>query len=289
MIRKIIQWAVAIGTNANLSGFIEGRIYQGPLKNVCVPGLNCYSCPGALGSCPIGALQAVPGSILHTVSFYVIGVLMLFGILLGRFVCGFLCPFGLIQELIHKVPFPRIKQPWEKLRYLKYGILAVFVVLLPMVLVDSLGMSDPAFCKYVCPAGTLTGAFPLLAADEGMRTLVGPLFALKLGILIAVILGCLMVYRFFCKYMCPLGAIYSFFNKISLYQLRWYSEKCVHCGKCAKVCKMGVDPSVAPGSPECIRCGDCVRACPQGALHAGFTKAKDACGGSCKGCAGCAK
>ncbi len=77
---------------------------QGNLKKFCVPGLNCYSCPAASGACPVGALQAVSGSSKFTISFYVTGFLMMLGVLLGRFVCGFLCPFGWFQELLHKIP-----------------------------------------------------------------------------------------------------------------------------------------------------------------------------------------
>ena len=54
-----IQGLWTAATNANVGGFFTAKLYQGPLKNLCVPGLNCYSCPGALGSCPIGAMQAV--------------------------------------------------------------------------------------------------------------------------------------------------------------------------------------------------------------------------------------
>ena len=57
MKRKIIQIAAALLMNGNLSGFLKGKIYRGPLKQVCVPGLNCYSCPAAVTACPLGALQ----------------------------------------------------------------------------------------------------------------------------------------------------------------------------------------------------------------------------------------
>ena len=91
-------------TNGFVSGFARGKIYRGALKNYCVPGLSCYSCPGALGSCPIGSLQAVLGSRNYRFAFYVFGFLMMVGALCGRFVCGWLCPFGLVQDLLHKIP-----------------------------------------------------------------------------------------------------------------------------------------------------------------------------------------
>ncbi len=131
--RLAIQLFFAALTNSYLTGFAAGRIYQGDLKKLCHPGLNCYSCPGALLSCPIGALQAVIGSRSFQLSLYLFGFLLLVGATLGRMVCGFLCPFGLIQELLHKIPFPRkikVFKGDKALRYLKYGLLLVLVILL---------------------------------------------------------------------------------------------------------------------------------------------------------------
>ena len=95
-LRLWVQVLFTALTNGYVIGFTEGKIYRGTSKKLCVPGLNCYSCPGAVGSCPIGSLQAVLGSKNYKFSFYVIGFLMIFGSLMGRFVCGWLCPFGLV-------------------------------------------------------------------------------------------------------------------------------------------------------------------------------------------------
>lgn len=267
--RKLTQWVFFGLTNANLSGFVNGTIYKGTLKQFCVPGLNCYSCPGALGACPLGALQAVIGSYNYSFSFYVVGLLLAFGVVFGRFICGFLCPFGLIQELIHKIPVPKIKLH-RIFTFLKYIVLVVFVIALPLLVTNLIGMGKPAFCQYICPSGTLTGGIPLLLTNPPLRKAIGWLFTLKGTILTLVLVGSALIYRFFCRVLCPLGAIYSLFNWVSLYQLRFSSEQCVHCGACAKVCKMGVDPSKQPSALECIRCGDCVGACPTQALKVGF-------------------
>ena len=116
------------------------------MKKFCVPGLNCYSCPGALGSCPIGSLQAVIAGRSFDFSFYVAGFLIMVGAVCGRFVCGWLCPFGLLQDLLHKIPVPLKlrKLPGDKwLKYLRYVVLVLFVVLLPLLVVDIVGQGKP--------------------------------------------------------------------------------------------------------------------------------------------------
>ena len=251
-----------------------GRIYTGKWKQFCNPGLNCYSCPAAGFACPIGALQAVNGSRQFSFSFYVAGLLLAFGVLLGRAVCGWLCPFGLLQELIHKIPSPKRKLK-KGFLYIKYVVLVVFVLILPVAVTDYMGMGKPAFCQYICPAGTLEGGLFLLAAHESLRKAVGALFSLKMAILVLTLIGCVFFYRFFCRTLCPLGAIYGLFNKISIFHLEVDSHRCVGCGKCKEVCGMEVDPVKTPDSPECIRCGACVDVCPADALHLGFsTKCK---------------
>ena len=245
-------------------------IYQGKLKNLCVPGLNCYSCPGALGACPIGAVQAVIGSWNFKLAFYAAGFLMFVGALAGRFVCGWLCPFGLIQDLLHKIPFPEKIGTFRGdrlLRKLKYVILIVFVILLPMFLVDVLGQGAPYFCKLICPAGTLEGGIPLVLLNESMRSALGWLYAWKNVLLLITIVLSVMIYRPFCKYICPLGAVYSVFNPISVFRYRVDEKKCTGCGICAKVCGMQVDPAENANHPECIRCGACKKSCPVKAIH----------------------
>lgn len=267
--RRITQILAALITNSNLKGFFHGKIYKGNLKNVCVPGLNCYSCPGARGACPIGAMQAVAGSFKYNISLYVIGSISLLGIFLGRFICGWLCVFGLIQDLLYKIPTPKIKVNGKLdhvLRYLKYVILAVFVILLPMFLVNEFGISPPYFCKYICPVGTLEGGIPLVLLNESLRSTIGFLFNWKMLLLISTIVMSIFTYRPFCKYICPLGAFYSLFNKISFLQLKVDKEKCVNCSKCVRECKMKVNVCENPNSAECIRCGACTKACPVKAI-----------------------
>lgn len=273
-----IQAVWAFLTNSHVSGFVTGKIYTGKLKNVCVPGLNCYSCPGAVGACPIGSLQAVVGSWNFKMAYYVVGFLIFIGAIFGRLICGFLCPFGLIQDLLNKIPFPKKIRTFKGdklLRKLKYVIFAVFVILLPMFLVDIMGQGSPYFCKLICPAGTLEGGIPLALLNKSMRSALGALYVWKNAILVVTIILSIIIYRPFCKYICPLGAFYSVFNKVSFFKYRVNKEKCVGCGKCAKVCRMQVDPVVNANSLECIRCGRCKQACPTGAISCGVSKEKN--------------
>jgi len=268
-IRLWFQIVFAAITNGYVKGFTDGSIYKGPLKSACLPGLNCYSCPGALGSCPIGSLQAVLASRNYSFSYYLAGFFLVIGALLGRFVCGWFCPFGLVQDLLHKIPFGRkisVVKGDRYLRRLKYGILVVFVILLPMFVLDFVGQGEPWFCKWICPSGTLFAGWPLVLLNGGIRQTIGFLFAWKNLILIALIILSVILYRPFCKYLCPLGAIYGFFNPIALYRYRIDREKCTNCKDCQRACKMNICVNENPNSPECIRCGDCISACKINAI-----------------------
>lgn len=270
--RHRMQALWALLTNSYLYGFVQGKIYKGSLKNLCVPGLNCYSCPGALGSCPIGSLQAVIGDWNFQFAFYVAGFLMFVGAIVGRLVCGWLCPFGLIQDLLYKIPaLKKIKtfRGDKILRKLKYVIFLVFVVLMPMFVVDLLGQGAPYFCKLICPAGTLEGGIPLVLLNQTMRGAIGWLYTWKMAILIITLLVSVLIYRPFCKYICPLGAVYSVFQPISVFRYRVDKEKCMDCGACAQNCEMGCDPVIDANSLECIRCGKCKQVCPVGAISSG--------------------
>ena len=266
--RGWIQAAAALLTNLHLPNFLKGKLYQGAGKTVCVPGLNCYSCPAASGACPIGAFQAVVGSSKFRFSYYITGFLILLGVLLGRFICGFLCPFGWLQELLHKIPSKKLStRRLRPLTYVKYAVLVVMVFLLPMLMKGDIGIGDPYFCKYLCPQGVLEGAIPLSIANSGIRAAVGSLFNWKLGVLVTVVVLSVLFYRPFCKWICPLGAFYALLNRVSLFQMKVDKDKCVSCGKCARACKMDVDVTKSPNHTECIRCGMCVKACPTGAVR----------------------
>ena len=272
-IRLIIQAVTFALTNGYIKGWLSGKIYKGKLKSICVPGLNCYSCPGALGSCPVGSLQAVLGSGRYKVSLYVLGFIGLFGIIFGRLICGFACPFGLVQDLLYKIPFPKkYKNIYghKFLKYIRYIVLLVFVIILPLTVLNIAGVGQPWFCEYICPSGTLLGGIPLVLANESLRTTIGWRFWLKISILLTCLLSSIIVYRPFCKYVCPLGAMYGLLNPISLYRLKIDEDKCVKCGACQRACDMDIKVWEKPNSLECIRCGKCKEACNEGAIKSSF-------------------
>ena len=284
-IRLLVQVLFTALSNGYVKGLYEGRVFTGTSKYICVPGLNCYSCPGALFSCPIGALQQTLSGRGFKFSLYVAGFLVLFGTFLGRFTCGFLCPFGLLQDLLYKIPFLRrlsVRSSVQSkahfvriLSFLRYFILVVFVILLPLFFVDITGLGKPWFCKYICPAGTLEGGVPLVLFNTAMRSAAGFLFKWKLCILAAVLILSMIVYRPFCRFICPLGAIYGFFNKISFIRYRVDNSRCTGCGACQKNCKMNIKVWKNPNSLDCIRCGECREVCPEQAIKLASFRQKD--------------
>ena len=265
--RRLAQLYSALLHNACLKGFIDGRIYTGNAKAACVPGFNCYSCPGAVGACPLGSLQNALASAGHRAGWYVLGILLLFGVTLGRTICGWLCPMGLIQELLHRIPTPKLKKGpvTRALSWLKYVVLAVFVVALPLWYGLRYGLPLPAFCKYLCPAGTLEGAVGLLAnpANASFYSMLGALFTRKFVIMLAIGLACVFCYRSFCRFLCPLGAIYGLFSRFNVIGVKVDASRCNGCGACVRHCGMDVR---RVGDHECIHCGECMDVCHPGAI-----------------------
>ena len=257
--RRLTQVITAVLYNCNITGFAKGQIYKGPTKAVCVPGLNCYSCPGAVGACPLGSLQSELVSSKYRFPYYILGVLILLGVLLGRFICGFLCPFGLIQELLYKIPTSKIKKSkvTKILSYFKYVILVVLVIVFPLAL------NMPGFCKYICPAGTLEGGILLGILNPEVAALLGKLFTWKTIVLVLIIISSVICFRSFCRFICPLGAFYSLFNRISFVRMVVDDTKCTNCGACVKYCKMDIS---RVGDRECVQCGECRDICGAGAI-----------------------
>ncbi len=232
-----------------------------------MPGLNCYSCPAAVGACPLGSLQNALASSGNRAGYYVFGIIMLWGLMLGRTICGWMCPCGLIQELLYKIPTPKIRKSriTHALSYLKYFLLVVFAIAIPLLYGLRHGRAVPGFCKFICPAGTLEGAMGLLAnpANTGFFKMLGIFFTRKFVIMMLIFVACIFCYRSFCRFICPLGAIYSMFNRLALVGVRVDANRCMHCGACAMNCKMDVRHV---GDRECINCAKCMDVCRHDAI-----------------------
>ncbi len=275
-LRRLIQILSTLLHNGYIGFFSTGSIYTGYLKSFCGPGLNCYSCPAALFSCPLGAIQQImisarllPLSYLSQAFFYVLSQVLLFSLLLGRFVCGWLCPFGFFQEILYKIPFYKreFHLPFRVERYVKHLLLIFFVFLFPVLFIKEIGYGILWFCKYLCPAGTLEAGYFNLLINPSLKNKIGYIFALKSFLLILILLFCIMEIRFFCKNLCPLGLIYGIFNKFSFLRLRWEDRACNRCSLCEKICPMNLKIPQELNSVECIRCLNCLELCPKKAIH----------------------
>ena len=288
--RRIMQLYFGLLVNANLKGFLSGKIYSyaAGTKFLCAPGLNCYSCPGASMACPMGALQNSFSAGKSTLA-YVGGIILLYGIILGRTICGWICPFGLIQDLLHKIPTRKLKKGLvtRLLSWLKYGILVIFGLLIP-IFYTIRKVPLPAFCKFICPAGTLEGGLLLLShkANSGLLDGLGVLFTWKFLLMVSILVGCVFIYRIFCRFLCPLGALYGLFNKLCFVGVTVDAEKCIQCGLCVESCKVDIRHV---GDKECIQCGECIGVCPTQSVgqirvveidFCHFPKFSNPCGGS---------
>jgi len=230
------------------------------LRGVCFPVLNCWACPAASFACPLGALQnaVAEGRLAFALPWYILGSLLVVSAIFGRMMCGWLCPFGLFQELVGKLTRTKYRLP-RAVGYLKYAVLVGLVVVAPYL------TGVPWFCK-LCPQGALEGGIfqPLLHAE--LRPLMGSWWYTKMAILAGVMLAALLFRRPFCHAVCPLGALFSLVSRVSLVRMHYDSEKCTDCGWCVRHCPQGIDPRRELGSHACVGCIECAQ-CPFDAIH----------------------
>lgn len=284
--RRWTQIAGTLAANPWFVYFSTRTIYQGKAKGICFPGFNCYACPLALFSCPIGSLQhslailspranassaagalaqAGRQSASHSLAalLYVAGFIGLIGVAVGRLFCGWLCPFGFLQDLLYKIPTPKLRMPrW--MRFGKYFALAFVAMLLPY-------LTGVQWYSRLCPAGALEGTIPLKALPpRAPLPEIGWFFWLKIGILVFFLVWMVVTKRPFCRAACALGASWALFAPISLYRMGVDPDACTFCDKCREVCPVDINIFDDANSPECIRCLGCKKVCPSGAVSSGF-------------------
>ncbi len=231
-------------------------IYQGKLKSICVPVLNCHSCPLALYACPLGAIQYFV--MTGRPAAYVLSILAIAGITFGRMACGLLCPFGFLQDLLFKLGNVRKEVP-RCLTYLKYAVLVM------LVFVFTAYFAFPVFCK-ICPVAVLEAGFPMSLLDEDVASrlfdqdtgmFIGWMFLIKTFFLGGILVAAVSIKRPFCRILCPLGALLALFNRISIVSISVDMEKCDSCNRCTRKCPVDISIYDVPDSPECVRCMKC--------------------------------
>ena len=223
---------------------------------VCGPFFYCYGCPAAAFACPIGVLQNY--AIFKQFPFYALGILGLFGLALGRFWCGWVCPFGTVQDLIMWL---RRRQDFIKLSPAAW---TKFVVLAGAILIAWLA-TDTLFCK-VCPAGSLFAAIPYRFVSPELPF--GTFFYVHLITLAIALVAFYLIGRFWCRYLCPLGGIFAVFNRLSILKMKVDMSQCTHCKECLIACPVKIEnPEDIESSTDCIRCGKCIDACHDKAIQ----------------------
>jgi len=222
------------------------------LHSVCSPVFHCHSCPLALFACPIGVLANF--SAIHWVPFLALGTLFVVGGLFGSLVCGWACPFGLLQDLAARIPTPTYRLPtWTG--YGRYIVLGGLVLAVPYFF----GEGHPLFFCSVCPAGAVDAALPNAvksAINSQPIAWPGPV---KSAILVVFVVGAVFLWRPWCTMFCPLGAIFGLFNRWSVLFLQFHPSRCNNCGRCRKLCHYGGNNDGLANDSQCIRCLDCTQ------------------------------
>jgi NADPH-dependent glutamate synthase beta subunit-like oxidoreductase len=258
LLRRFTQFG--IGTllfNSYFAVINTQKIYAGPFRNICVPGLNCHACPTATMGCPIGMMQHFAAT--HKFPWFLIGFLAIIGLISGRFTCGWLCPFGFVQDMMNW--FKRFRIPIPKLlNYFKYVVFVVLVIIIPYFTYEH-------WFSKLCPCGALIAAIPWAIWNPNDPTFgspyisaldIGSMYWIKIWILAICLMAFIFIKRPFCRTICPLGATYALFNKVSLVSLR-VKDSCVDCGRCRELCPMDLYFKTEINTENCIKCMDCTQ------------------------------
>ncbi|MCD6359051.1 MAG: 4Fe-4S binding protein [Dehalococcoidia bacterium] len=249
---KVKRWCVQLAFLVIFNSYF----FQGLKRLPCLT-LNCHACPLANFACPIGSIQHF--GTIRRFPFYTLGIVGIVGLLIGRLACGWFCPFGFLQDLLYKIKVKKITTSNRYASWIKYGVFAVLVVIAPIL------TSETLFCK-LCPAGALEAGIPVVLLNPEIRWLIGWHFWAKIAILVAFLIAMAHIKRPFCRFVCPMGTLYSLFNRVSVVKLTVDKDKCIECGKCKQVCPMDIAVYLDANSPHCIRCMECIKVCPVDAI-----------------------
>lgn len=222
------------------------------VRYMAVPGcvFHCYGCPLSTFACPIGVMAQF--SALHVIPALAIAVVVLVGALIGSLVCGWMCPFGFLQDLLARIPTPKLQLPnW--MGYGRYLVLAGLVFLVPYLW----GENHPLFICRVCPAGGLEASLPGMAEEAIRGQPVVWMSGVKIGILAAFVLASLFILRPWCRILCPLGGLLALFNRSSAFYLRFHPTTCTECNQCRTRCRYGVKVDESINNVNCVRCLEC--------------------------------
>jgi polyferredoxin len=258
LVSKLVPWRILV-QGAFLLVWLDPAGLR--LHTVCSPVFHCYACPLSTFACPIGIIAQF--SALHVFPFIAIGLLIAVGALFGSLICGWVCPFGFLQDLVGKIPTPRFDLPkWTS--YLRYVMLIATVLAIPYFF----GEEHVLFVCRICPAGALEAALPNMVGQAvAGKEIIWP-NALKLAILILFLIAIFFMRRPWCRLLCPLGAMFSLFNRVSAFFLRFNASECTCCERCHKLCEYGIEPERTPNALRCVRCLECI-GCKPGALTFG--------------------
>jgi polyferredoxin len=250
---KLVPWRIWVQAAFLLVWLDPARLR---LHTMCSPVFHCYACPLSTFACPIGVIAQF--SALHIFPFIAIGLLIAVGALFGSLICGWVCPFGFLQDLVAKVPTPRFDLPkWTG--YFRYVILIATVLAIPYFF----GEEHPLFVCRICPAGALEAAVPNMVGQAiAGKEIVWP-NAVKLAVLSLFLIAIFFMRRPWCRLLCPLGATFSLFNRVSAFFLRFNAGECTYCERCHKLCEYGIEPEKAPNALRCVRCLECTRCSPE--------------------------
>jgi len=249
-----------IRTSLQILGLILHNVgFTFSLKTgIVTPALYCYACPLASFACPVGTLQHFCA--MRTLPLYVIGSIGLWLTVGGRSFCGCLCPFGALHDAIDSVKSKLGRTRSRRLNpYPATKFLMLFAVLgLAWYTVDTF------FCKF-CPSASLVASIPYFVLNPVSG--IPFYFIVHMLTLASTLLLAVLMSRFWCRYLCPMGAINGMFNRFSILKIA-RTEECTECKKCLENCPMGINHVDEIGkSSDCIKCGRCIDSCTTQALR----------------------